>query len=813
MNRKGMWMAALLCAAVATAGAQPALSVADYARAEKVLDYHLKGRLKNAEIAPHWLPDGRLWYRRDGERGAEYVLVDPAARSRAPLFDGVRMREAIRAVWPGAEGPAEPLSVAVEEGVLRARFAGDASRQISCVVGRYVCRTVALGTPDRLWLPSPDGRRAVFVRDHNLWLRELDSGRERALTRDGEAFYGYGVLPDLALHAVPSRQGQWKVPPFSVSWSPDGKRLFGSRFDERRVRPYPMLSMVPERGYRPQSYEIRLGLLGDPEQARAEWFAIDVDAGTVRRIAADAGWAPVIEADVFGWSADHRRVYVAVGRYERPARMRLVELDLDSGASRQVLQEQSATRVQVNDFLYNRAAVRVLGRANEVVWFSERDGWGHLYLHDLRDGRLIRRLTAGEWLVRDLIGVDEAGRVAYFTAGGRERGDPYQRRLYRVSLDGGEPVLLTPEIADHALEVGASAILGGEGIDLLSPARDYVVDTYSTLDSPPRTVLRSTDDGAVAMELERADAAAVIAAGWRAPQRIALKAADGRTDLYATVYFPPGYSAATAKPGQYPIIDAFYGGPQIVNAPVGMAEAVAATNPVSRSSLAALGFVVVTIDARGTPGRSQAFHDVSFGAFADPQIDDHVAAIGELARRYPGLDLQRVGVYGHSFGGYVSTRAILRRPEFYSVAVSSAGSHNYQGMYASLNGMERLLAGLADYGGGRTERPLPEAVPDNYRALDNASLAANLRGKLMLVYGDLDENALPAVTIQLTSALIKANKDFDLLYLPNQNHELFRNDAYYTRRMWDYFVEHLMGAKPPKDYRLQPPAQPGKSGF
>ena len=821
MSRNAIGLAALLCAASGAGWAQSAsVSVEDYARAEKVLDYNLKGQLKNTRIVPHWLPDGRMWYRREGERGAEYLLVDPVARSRAPLFDPARMREAVRAVLPAAAPrPPEPLSVALEDGALRARFAGDATRQVSCDVASHECRAIVAGTADPLWLPSPDGRRAVFVRDHNLWLRDLDGGRERALTRDGEAFYGYGVVPDLAVHAVPVRQGKWKTPPYSLHWSPDGKRLFGTRFDERRVLPYPMLAMAPERGHRPVLYDIRVGLLGDAEQARAEWFAIAVDGdgqepgAKVRRIVPADGWIPTIEADIFGWSADRRRVYVATARYDTPARTRLIELDLDSGAQREVLEESSPTRVQVNDFLYQRAAVRVVQGSEQIVWFSERDGWGHLYLYDLKDGRLIRRLTSGEWLVRDLIGLDESRRVAYFTAGGREAGDPYQRRLYRVSLDGGEPVLLTPEIADHSLEVGASAILGGAPIDPLSPSGDYVIDSYSTLDTPPRTVLRSTRDGAVVLELERSDPAPVLAAGWRAPQRVRLKAADGRTDLYATVYFPPGYSAATAKPGQYPVIDAFYGGPQVTNAPVAMADAVSTTNPISRASLAALGFVVVTIDARGTPGRSQAFHDVSFGAFADPQIDDHVAAIGELARRYPGLDLQRVGVYGHSFGGYVSTRAILRRPEFYKVAVSSAGSHNYQGMYATLGGMERLLAGVTDYGGGRSLRPSPEAIPDNYRALDNATLVQNLRGKLMLVYGDLDENALPAVTVQLSQALIRANKDFDLLYLPNQNHELFRNDAYYTRRMWDYFVRHLLGAEPPTNYPLKPPATPGGSGY
>lgn len=799
----------LLAAALACAQAQAQTSgpgAADYARAEKVLDYNLKGKVRNARVEPHWLDDGRFWYRRDGAAGAEYVLVDPARRSREPLFDPVRLRAALAALAPEAR-PA-PLSVRADGGVLHARFAA-ATATLSCDLSAYRCEKAGLGAPDPLWLPSPDGSRALLVREHNLWLRDLRDGSERQLTRDGEAHYGYGVLPDFALRAVPRQQGKWNGPPMTVSWSPDGKRVFGTRYDERRVEPYPMVAMAPEDGWKPKVYEIRLGLLGEAQTARDEWYSIDVDAGRVRRIAIAEGWNHAIESDLLGWSADGRRAYAPIARYGSPARMRLIEIDLDSGTTREVLEERSDTRIQLNDFLYSRPAVAVLAARNQIVWFSERDGWGHLYLHDLRDGRRIRQLTSGPWLVRDVIGVDERRGELYFTAGGREPGDPYQRRLYKVSLDGGAPTLLTPEAADHAIEAGASAILGGPPGRLLSPSADYVIDSYSTLDAAPRTVLRSTRDGAEVMELERADDSAVRAAGWTPPRRLKFVAADGRSEIYATAYFPPDYDEKTVKPRQYPVIDAFYGGPQINNAPVGFADATATTNPISRSALARLGFVTITIDARGTPGRSQAFHDVSFGDFADPQIDDHVAAIEQLAERFPGIDAGRVGVYGHSFGGYTSTRAMLYRPDFYKVAVSSAGPHNYQGMYGGgVNGLERLLGGPPDYGDGRRVRPAPGAIPENYRKLDNAALADKLQGKLLLVLGDLDENALPAVTLQFSAALIRANKDFDLLYLPNQNHELFRNDAYYTRRMWDYFVEHLGGTKPPAGYRLAPP--PGK---
>src|SRR6185437_13763592 len=291
------------------------------------------------------------------------------------------------------------------------------------------------------------------------------------------------------------------------------------------------------------------------------------------------------------------------------------------------------------------------------------------------------------------------------------------------------------------------------------------------------------------------DATAAYASGWRAPQRFVAKAADGKTVLYGVLYLPPDF-----KPDhQYPLIDAFYGGPQELNAPRDFAEAIATSNPPSRSSLAQLGFMVVTIDARGTPGRSQAFHDVGYGNFADPQIEDHIAVIRQLATRYPNIDLDRVGVYGHSFGGYNSARAILSHPEFFKVAVSSAGSQNYEGMYV---GLEAVL-GIPDYGGSRF-RPTPQAIPANYAQLDNSPLAGRLRGHLMLVYGDMDENAMPSVTAQLVDALTRANKTFDLVYLPNRDHSFFRFDAYYTRRLWDYFVQHLLGAQPPENYQLQP---------
>ncbi|WP_425506026.1 DPP IV N-terminal domain-containing protein [Stenotrophomonas tumulicola] len=775
-----------------------------YARAERVLDYNLRGKVLNANVSPRWLADGRFWYSRQEASGTTNVLVSPSTRSRSLLFDDARLRLAMRELVDADTSMATQAVETVwstEGSGLRIRLRLPQGNAIDCEIPAYTCSHADALPNDPRLLASPDGGHAAFERDNNLWLRSTESGHEHALTSDGTASHGYGVLPDFALRGIPRRQGRMHIPPFAVTWSPDGHRMFGTRYDERKVAPYPYLANAPRGAFRPVVHEVRLGLLGDAEQVRDAWFTLDTGGAGAKEIPVPEGWSTLPEAGVLGWSPSTDKVYTAIVRYDRPARLRLVEIDLRGGSVRTVLEERSDTRVQLNSYTYGRAAVNILQEAQQAVWFSERDGWGHLYLVDLRNGSVVRQLTSGAWLVRDVVGVNEAQRQVFFTAGGREEGDPYQRRLYRVSLDGGDPVLLTPEPGDHAIDGGSGALMGGKPSNLLSPNADFIVDSYSTHANPPVTVLRSTTDGRVLMELERADAAGVLAAGWRAPRRERVTAADGETTLYATVYLPAGYT----PDGQYPVIDAMYGGPHITNAPVGFVEATSAMNPVSKSSLAELGFFVVVVDARGTPGRSKAFHDTSFLTAADTQLEDHVVAIRELAGRYPGMDLDRVGIYGHSFGGYSATRALLRHPGFYKVGVSSAGSHSFQGMYGgAIHGMDRLVGGQPVYADGGSIRPAANLVPETFRMLDNSALVDRLTGKLMLVYGDLDENAMPALTLQLAAALTEANKDYDLLYLPNQDHELFRNDTYFTRRLWDYFVRHLMGSTPPA-YRIAPP--------
>ncbi|WP_286070680.1 DPP IV N-terminal domain-containing protein [Stenotrophomonas sp. 57] len=772
-----------------------ALRAADYQRAERVHDSHLRGALRNASVLPHWLGDGRFWYEREDAQGRrQAVLVDPAKASRQVLFEPAALDAAVATF--GASGPRLRLAnVQVADDGLRLQFSGEVP--VDCQWPRWQCARSPDARPPADALPSPVGDAWLQVRDNNLWLQSPGTAT-RALTTDGEPGHGYGVLPDVTLRGIPRRQGRLPARPFAVGWSPDGRYVAGIRYDERALLDYPYLESAPASGARPRVHTVKLGLLGDAQQVRDSLYVIDTGSGQQHDIALPKGWNVLSEAGIVGW--DGGRLYAVIAHFGAPRRLRLVEIEADSGTVRTVLEEASDTRLQLNVYSYSRPAVAILPGQDTLVWFSQRDGWGHLYKVRLSDGRVQRQLTRGRWVVRDLLGVDGNGGWAYFSAGGVDADDPYVRGLYRVSLQGGPIQRLAADGSDHMADAGTGALFGGRAPQALSPHGGYLVDTVSRLEQPPRTVLRASDDGRELLVLEAADNRAVLAAGWRPPQREQLLAADGRTPIFATVYLPRDYR----DDGSFPVIDAIYGGAFISNAPVTYAEAVSALNPVSRASLAELGFVVVSIDARGTGGRDKAFHDSSFLHGADQQLEDHVAALQQLGERYRGIDLRRVGIYGHSFGGYSAARALLRYPAFYKVGVASAGSHNFQGMYGgAVHGMDRLFGGVLPHS------VMAEDVPPPFAGLDNAALAANLRGHLLLVYGELDENAPPALTLQLAAALNTAQRDYDLLYLARQDHELFRNDATYTHRMWDYFVRHLAGQQPPDAVLAPLPGAPG----
>ncbi|HEX8357732.1 MAG TPA: prolyl oligopeptidase family serine peptidase, partial [Segetibacter sp.] len=442
-----------------------------------------------------------------------------------------------------------------------------------------------------------------------------------------------------------------------------------------------------------------------------------------------------------------------------------------TGELRQVLAESVSTQFESGQGSTNW---RYLPASNEIIWYSERDNWGHLYLYDATTGKLKNQITKGEWTISELLKVDEKTRTLYFLAGGREQGhNPYFSHLYKTGFDGKNLALLTPEDGDHQV--------------ILSPSGKYFIDNYSTQDVAPTAVLRNAN-GKLITQLEKTDISRLTATGWKPPTPIVVKARDGKTDLYGLMFTP-----TLLDPNKkYPIINYIYPGPQ--GGSVGSWSFTAAKG--DNQALAELGFVVVAIEGTCNPLRSKSFHDLCYGNMADNTLPDQIAGMQQLAAKYPYIDIARAGIWGHSGGGYATASAMFHFPDFFKVGISESGNHdnrNYEDDWG-----ERYIGLLQQQPNGSS----------NYDAQANQNYAKNLKGKLMLAHGMLDDNVPPYNTLLVVDALIKANKDFDLVIFPNSRHGYGAFSYYMTRRRWDYFVRHLKGATPPQEYELKPKPDP-----
>ncbi|HEY2906695.1 MAG TPA: DPP IV N-terminal domain-containing protein, partial [Vicinamibacterales bacterium] len=612
----------------------------------------------------------------------------------------------------------------------------------------------------RFDVPSPDGKRIAFVREWNLWIRDASTGTETPLTTDGAKDFGYAT----------DNAGWTSTDRAIVEWSPDSKKIATYQQDQRNVGE---MYLVETKVGHPTLRAWKYPLPGDAVVTTIQRVVVDADTGKVVRLqmppdqhrsslcddlACRGRWEDV------QWSADSTNVaFVSTSRNHRRETLRLA--NAATGEVRDVLDETVPTFFESGN---GRVNWKYLSASKEVIWFSERDNWGQLYLYDAETGKPKHQITSGEGNVTQLLHVDEKARTLYFGAVGKEKGrDPYYRHFYRIGMDGKNLKLLTPEDADHDVA--------------LSPSGAFFVDTYSKPDASPVTNLRDAD-GKVVMEVEKADISRLVAAGWKPPTPITVKARDGQTDLYGLMYKPTNLD--TGK--KYPIVNHIYPGPQ-TGSVSGRSFSAARGDA---QALAELGFVVVEIDGMGTPWRSKKFHEAYFGNMGDNTLPDQVAGMKELAQRYPWIDLERAGIYGHSGGGYATADAMFRYPDFFKVGISESGNHDnrvYEDDWA-----EKWIG-------------LLEQRPDgssNYDTQANQSLAKNLKGKLLLAHGTMDNNVPPNNTLLVVDALIKANKDFDLLMLPNQAHGYGNESNYMTRRRWDYFVKNLLGAEPPREYKM-----------
>ncbi len=705
-----------------------ALTADDYARAERFMNYNTTPLVLHSAGRANWLPDDKYWYRTTTEKGTETILVDATTGAKT-----------------ACELPACKASAASGPGGGRG------------------------GTP-RLDIPSPDGKRTAFVRDWNLWVRDVASGKETALTRDGVKDFGYAT----------DNAGWTRSDRPVLVWSPDAKKIATFQQDQRNVGE---MYLVETSVGHPKLQAWKYPLPGDTTVTMIHRVVIDVATGKTTRLQmgpdqhrsslcddiscrgdewSDVEWAPDSTSLAFvSTSRDHKHEQLRVG-------------DAATGHIRDVLEEKAETFFESGNGMVNW---RYLPGSNEVIWFSERDDWGQLYLHDLKSGREKQQITRGDGNVTQLLKVDEKNRLLYFVAVGKETGrDPYFRHFYRIGMDGQNQTLLTPADADHDIS--------------LAPSGRFFVDTYSKPDMAPVTELRRID-GTLVATIETADIAKLLAAGWQPPQPISVKARDGVTDLYGLLYKPTQLDPTR----RYPIINHIYPGPQTGS--VGGRSFSAARGDAQ--AIAELGFVVVEIDGMGTPWRSKKFHEAYYSNMGDNTLADQVTGMKQLAQRYSWIDIDRAGIYGHSGGGYATASAMFRFPEFFKVGVSQAGNHDnrvYEDDWAEK--WQGLL------------RTNPDGTT-NYDNQANQLVAKNLKGKLLLAHGTMDSNVPPNSTLLVVNELIKANKDFDLLLFPNRNHG-FGNEPYMVRRRWDYFVKHLLGAEPPAEYQMRAPAPATPTG-
>jgi dipeptidyl-peptidase 4 len=747
------------------------VTTAEYDRAAQFLAPRLNPLVVGG-TAPNvtWLPDGSFWYRSVRPAGTEFVLIDPARAKRSPLFDHAQVSAALHAARTSAGSTGAPAGTLIaqaqnielsdDRGSVTLSIGGDRYR---CDVGGMSCTTVPVRPGAAAAVPaghapmviSPDGQRGAFIRDWNLWVRDMATGAETALTTDGSTNFGYAT--DNAGWTTSSRA--------ILLWSPDSRKIATQQQDERNVGDmYLVRTQVGHPTLRAWKYP----LPGDSIVAMVHRVIIDVDTKRVLRLrmAPDFHRATLgddISMNDYKWSPDATQLALAsTSRDHKVTTVRLA--DTRTGEVKDIFTETVATHFE------SVTGWQVLWKSKEILWYSQRDNWGQLYLYDLTTGALKQRITSGDGPVSTIARVDETSRTLWYGALGREPGqDPYLRHFYRTGFDGRRVTSLTPEDGDHSIQ--------------LSPDGNWIVDTWSRADLPPRTVLRAAN-GRIVMPLEEADISKLLATGWKPPILFNVKAADGTTDIYGQLFRPTNFDSTR----RYPIINQAYPGPQTGS--VGTRAFVAARG--DRQALAELGFVVVSIDGRGTPGRSKSFHDAYYGAMGrDNTLPDQVAGMKALAKRYPWIDIDRAAMWGHSGGGFITADAMFRYPDFFKVGIAESGNHdqrNYEDDWGER--YQGLLTRQRDGG-------------DNYAPEANQLLAGNLKGHLLLAHGTMDNNVPPDNTLLVVEALIKANKDFDLLMLPNQGHGFGAATNYMMRRRWDYFVRWLLDAEPPKEYIIR----------
>ena len=718
-------------------------TVEDYNRAYELREKYNAKHVLYAGVVPHWVDQtSAFWYVRQTEKGKEYVKVDAASKKRTALFDQQKMAAALTEK-AGREInaynlPLQNCRLNISLDTLRFQLDGK-FWAYSIKNNRLLDEgAIPLRGKERHWMEvddekegrpvtSPDGKWTAFIKNDNVYVREVATGKEKQLSQDGTLSNYY----------------------FSyIQWSPDSKSVVSCRIRPVEKRYVYYVESSPADQAQPKLHKQEYAKPGDELRFKVPCI-FEVESGR-RLIPSTELFSHQYELSGPMWNADSKAITFEYN--ERGHKVyRVLEMSAVDGSVRTLIEEKEEKYVN-----YPRIYRNYLSDGKRIIWSSERDNYNHLYLYDRATGKPLNQITKGEWYVRGVQHVDEANEVIYFSANGMKKGEaPYLIHYYRINFDGSNLVELTPEEGMHQCWY-------------LSDYK-YLVDVYSKVDQAPIAVLRDAKNGKIRMQLDKADISALLANGWKAPEVFSAKGRDGKTDMWGVIYRPSNFDPSK----KYPVIEYIYSGPGDQYVP----KTFSSYN-WWMTSLAELGFIVVQVDGMTTSFRSKEFEEVCYKNLKDAGLPDHIAWIKAAAQKYPYMDIDRVGIFGCSAGGQESTGAVLFHPEFYKAAYSACGCHD--------NRMDKIWW---------NELWMGYPVDESYSACSNVDNAHLLSRPLMLVVGELDDNVDPASTMQVANALIKANKDFELVVIPGAHHTM--GEDFGEHKRYDFFVRHLMGITPP----------------
>ncbi len=741
----------LICFVVVFICPAQKLTKQDYARAVSFISTNLfNKKVFNINTQFSWFADSSgVSFFNISKEGKTFNKVDLRKMTIEKAFDHERLAKLLSDSLKKQIKPTElPFTTAKFTDKSHIEFSSE-GKDFILDLNTYVLSRKIKAVVNDMEEKSPDGKWIAYSKDYNLFIKSTATGETKQLSKAGiknyeyASWYGWGEI-------IEGENGN-RPPHFNVSWSPDSKWIGTYICDLRNGKKMYLLDWSIDTLYKPKLLSYYRGSPGDTDMVYMTPVFFNIETGEEMRKDEFRN----VNTTGFEWTKTPGVVYIE-NRVRGYQQTDLYSFNCNNKVQEVLYTEKSATNIDN----YDSRSID----SNRIIITSEKDGWKQLYLLTIKD-KTIKPITNGAYYVNDVLFTDTKSQTIFFTASGKEKDrNPYYQHFYKIKIDGTGLVLLTPENSNHDISI--------------SPDGKYFTDNISTMDQPTRSVLRDCKTGKIITELTRANIEALLAMHYHHPEEFTAVGRDGVTTIYGAIWKPSNFDPAK----KYPVIDQTYTGPHTYMFPKNFVSGIARSN----SALAELGFIVIAVDGLGTANRSKAFHNVSYKNMGKNLLD-HVIAIRELGKRYSWIDTTRVGIFGHSAGGYDAGHAVLEFPDFYKVAVASSGDHDFR--------MEK------DWW---PEMYMGWPVDSTYNQVSNITMAGNLKGKLLLVHGGIDENVNPSATFKLAEALVKADKEFDMLILPSQHHGYTQKfNDYFTKKKWNYFVEHLLNEKPIWDFELR----------